>query len=425
MMIKFNSALFALLLIGCSASGESDFQNETTGNEQLAEPDSVPVVEPLYCNERVEMGAEQTDFYFPLLENLRVGVVGNQSTLVGDVHLVDTLMASGINVVKVFSPEHGFRGTADAGEKVATERDEKTGLEIVSLYGKNRKPSPAQLADLDVLIFDIQDVGVRFYTYISTLHYVMEAAAENGKKVIVLDRPNPNGHYVDGPVLKDGYSSFVGMHPVPVVHGMTVGEYAQMINGEKWLTGQKQCDLQVVSCVGWTHADFYKLPIAPSPNLPNMTAVYLYPSLCFFEGTVVSIGRGTDYPFQVIGHPDYTVQDSTQEVFQFVPAPNVGAKSPKLQGKTCFGVDLHETDVRTLRDQKQLDLSYLLAYYQNLKLKESYFLSNNFIDLLAGTSDLRKQILAGTNLETIRESWAVDLEAYKQMRSKYLLYDLN
>lgn len=424
-MIKFNSALFALLLISCSASSESDFQNETTGNEQFAVLDTLPAVEPLYCNERVEMGAEQTDVYFPLLENLRVGIVGNQSAKVGETHLVDTLIASGINVVKVFSPEHGFRGTADAGEKVATERDEKTGLEIISLYGKNRKPSPAQLTDVDVLIFDIQDVGVRFYTYISTLHYVMEAAAENGKKVIVLDRPNPNGHYVDGPVLKDGHSSFVGMHPVPVVHGMTVGEYAQMINGEKWLAGEKQCDLQVIPCEGWTHADFYELPIAPSPNLPNMTAVYLYPSLCFFEGTVVSIGRGTDYPFQVIGHPDYVVQDSTQAVFQFVPAPNVGAKSPKLEGKTCFGVDLHETDVRMLREQKQLDLSYLVEYYQNLKLKEGYFLSNNFIDLLAGTSDLRKQILKGMDLEAIRESWAADLDAYQQIRSKYLIYDLD
>lgn len=305
--MRFLSAI--LLIFGFMAcSSETAADNTLTSNEAITEPDSlVTEPEPLYCNKDVIPGAARFDQYIDLLKDKKVGVVGNQSSIVGTEHLVDTLRALGVNVVTVFSPEHGFRGDADAGEKVSSGIDSKTGLPIISLYGKNKKPSVEQLADVDILLFDIQDVGARFYTYISTLHYVMEAAAENSKQVIVLDRPNPNGHYVDGPVLNPKYKSFVGMHQVPVVHGMTVGEYAQMINGEKWLTGGKICDLKVVTCEGWDHTKFYELPIAPSPNLKNMTAIYLYPSLCFFEGTVVSVGRGTDFPFQVIGHPKMEV----------------------------------------------------------------------------------------------------------------------
>ncbi|NOQ71661.1 MAG: DUF1343 domain-containing protein, partial [Crocinitomix sp.] len=283
--------------------------------------DTLVVVEKLYCNEDVKVGAEMTEAYFPMMEGMTIAVVGNQSSMVGNAHLVDTLLGAGLNVVRVFSPEHGFRGTADAGEKVNSEIDEKTGIPIFSLYGTNRKPSASQLAGINVVIFDIQDVGVRFYTYISTLHNVMEAVAEEGIKLMILDRPNPNGHYVDGPILKDDFSSFVGMHEVPVVHGMTVGEYAQMINGQEWLAGGVQCQMMIIPCEGWDHTKYYELPIAPSPNLPDMASVYMYPSLCFFEGTEVSIGRGTETPFQVVGHPDYKI-DSLGVNFSFIPQPN-------------------------------------------------------------------------------------------------------
>ena len=336
-MIRFYFALLMVILLSCSASQTELTQTTEHATVELVNGDSLQQAVPLFCNDQVKVGAENTSAYFDLIRNKKIGVVGNQSSMLGDVHLVDTLLGVGMEIIRVFSPEHGFRGTADAGEKVASEVDQKTGLSIVSLYGNNKKPTANQLAGIDVLIFDIQDVGVRFYTYISTLHYVMEAAAESGIKVIVLDRPNPNGHYIDGPVLKDGFTSFVGMHKVPVVHGMTIAEYAQMINGEGWLSGDLVCDLTVIKCEGWDHSKFYSLPIAPSPNLPNMTAVYLYPSLCFFEGTVVSIGRGTDWPFQVVGHPGYLL-DAQQVLFEFIPAPNFGAKHPVLEGKTCFGV---------------------------------------------------------------------------------------
>ena len=287
----------------------------------------------LHCssaNESLQVGAERTDKYFPLLKDKAIGVVGNQSSLIGTTHLVDSLLSAKLQVVKVFSPEHGFRGTADAGAHIENGTDEKTGLPIISFYGKNKKPSQSQLEGIEILLFDIQDVGARFYTYISTLHYVMEAAAENNIPLIVLDRPNPNGHYIDGPILDTAYRSFVGMHPIPIVHGMTIGEYAQMINGEKWLTDSVECDLTIISMLGYNKQTPYDLPVKPSPNLPNAQAVNLYPSLCLFEGTNISVGRGTDLPFQHYGAP-YLESD-----YSFVPESGAGAKYPKHEGERCY-----------------------------------------------------------------------------------------
>lgn len=415
-------SLFLLSLAFLACSSETATSSAPAADDSVAvSANTQPQELPLFCNETVTVGAARTDLYLAELSGKRVGVVGNQSSLIGNTHLVDTLMSLGIQVVKVFSPEHGFRGDADAGEQVASGLDAKTGLPVISLYGNNKKPTPAQLSDLDVLVFDIQDVGARFYTYISTLHYVMEAAAENGKKVIVLDRPNPNGHYVDGPVLDPKFKSFVGMHAVPVVHGMTIGEYAGMINGEGWLAGGVKTDLEVIPCQGWDHTRYYELPVAPSPNLKNMTAIYLYPSLCFFEGTVVSVGRGTDLPFQVIGHPKMTV-DVLEKLYSFKPMPNEAAAHPVLEGQTCYGYDLSGTDIRTLRERRKLDLSYLLEFYQKLNLGSAYFLKSNFINNLAGTDQLKAQILAGKSLEEIEASWQEGLQTFREKRKTYLLY---
>lgn len=419
-MMRFNWILLLTVFIGCSAQ-QSDAETRMDGAVKTT--DSTAVVPPFFCNETVRVAAERSTEYLPMLSDKRIGVVGNQTSKVGDRHLVDFLINEGVDVVRIFSPEHGFRGDADAGEKVDSEVDEKTGLPVVSLYGKNKKPRADQLTGVDVLIFDIQDVGARFYTYISTLHLVMEAAAENNKKVVVLDRPNPNGHYTAGPVLKDGFDSFVGMHPVPVVHGMTIGEYAQMINGEKWLKNGLQCDLEVIKCSGWTHQDFYELPVAPSPNLPTMAAIYLYPSLCFFEGTIVSIGRGTDLPFQVVGHPNFNPDSSATE-FTFTPTAMHGAKHPKLEGEKCIGLDLQQAGVEALAKKQTLDLNYLKLFYDRVDAEVPFFLKNNFIDLLAGSDQLRKQLLAGKTVDEIQAGWQADLEAYRGMRKKYLLYDL-
>ena len=418
-MMKYTSILM-LTAIFLSCGNTSTTEKESTTESEINQ-DTLVTEKPLFCNETVKVGAARFDQYIALLEGKKVGVVGNQSSMIGNVHLVDTLISQGIDVVKVFSPEHGFRGKADAGEHVDNEVDAKTGLPIISLYGGNKKPKASQIADLDVLIFDIQDVGARFYTYISTLNYVLEAAAENGKEVIVLDRPNPNGHYVDGPVLKDGFDSFVGMHKVPVVHGMTVGEYAQMLKGEKWFAQAEQLNLSVISCEGWDHNEFYELPIAPSPNLPNMKSVYLYPSLCFFEGTIVSIGRGTDIPFQCAGHPKYEV-DVLEDLFSFTPSPNEGAKHPKLEGEVCYGYNLSTDDIKTIRKNARLDLSYLVDFYAKIGTEPGFFLKNNFFNLLAGNKDLMAQIKEGKSIEEIEKSWQTDLVAFKEIRKKYLLY---
>jgi uncharacterized protein YbbC (DUF1343 family) len=366
----------------------------------------------------VVLGAARMDTYLPGLQDAKgVGLVVNPTSVVGNTHLVDTLLAQGVNVRQIFAPEHGFRGTADAGETVTDGKDKQTGLPIISLYGDNKKPKPSQLQGLEVVVFDIQDVGVRFYTYISTLHYVMEACAEKGIKVLVLDRPNPNGHYVDGPILDPDFKSFVGMHQVPIVHGMTVGEYAKMVNGEGWLKGGIRCELEVVPCLNYTHSMPYELPVKPSPNLPNNRSIYLYPSLCFFEGTVVSVGRGTNTQFQVYGHPDATIGD-----YYFTPEPMPGAKYPKLEGKRCRGFSLATTAPELIRQQGYLNLDYLVDFYQAYPDKANFFLETLFIDKLAGTDALRKAIVAGQSAEEIRSSWAEGLAAYLGMREGYLLY---
>ena len=366
----------------------------------------------------VQVGSENFDKYLPIIKEKRVAIIGNQTSMVGSVHLVDTLLSLGVDVRKVFAPEHGFRGNADAGEKVADGKDSKTGLPILSLYGrKNRKPNSEKLLDVDVVIFDIQDVGARFYTYISTMHYVMEACAEQHKKMIILDRPNPNGFYVDGPILKSGNESFVGMHPVPIVHGMTIGEYSQMINGEKWLAKGVQCDLLVVKCKNYQHSDFYELPIKPSPNLPNMASIYLYPSLCLFEGTNVSIGRGTQKPFQIIGSPLMAETD-----FSFTPKPTPGAKHPKLDGEKCNGYDLEDFGEHYLRSLGKLYLHWVVAIYQESSNKADFFRKDGFFKLLTGDKKIREMIETGKDANEIWESFQDEVKLFKITRKKYLLY---
>tara|TARA_R110002049_G_scaffold292893_3_gene477633 strand:+ start:344 stop:1333 length:990 start_codon:yes stop_codon:yes gene_type:complete len=328
------------------------------------------------------------------------------------VHLVDSLLSLKINVVNVFAPEHGFRGTADAGEHIKDGIDTKTGVPIISLYGDNKKPKPEQLKNMDVMLFDLQDVGVRFYTYISTLHYVMEACAEANIPLIILNRPNPNGQYIDGPILEMENKSFGGMHPIPVAHGMTIGEYANMINGEKWLKNGIQCELKVIPVKNYTHQMRYSLPIKPSPNLPNDKSINLYPSLCFFEGANVSVGRGTDKQFQVFGSP---FLNKTKYTYTFTPQPNEGAKSPLYQGRVCYGMDLSK--VKALNG---LDLSYLTHAYQATENKSEFF--NAFFTKLAGTKKLQQQIEAGVSETDIKSSWQKGLERFKATRANYLLY---
>jgi len=359
-------------------------------------------------------GADQPEIYLPLLQGKKVGLVVNQTSILtqqDNLHLVDFLLKEGVKVQKVFVPEHGFRGDADAGEVVKNDTDKETGLPLVSLYGDNKKPSKTSLADVDIIIFDLQDVGLRFYTYISTLHYLMEACAESGKPLMILDRPNPNSDYIDGPLLKKGFNSFVGMHPIPVVHGLTVGELAQMINGEGWLNKGIKADIQVIKTKNWDHSLGYSLPVKPSPNLPNDLSIRLYPSLCFFEGTDISVGRGTYFPFQVYGAPDKKYGN-----FTFTPKSINGmSKNPPHENELCYGQDLREEPL-----SHRFTLSHLLDMYNKSGKGAAFF--NNFFDKLAGTDQLRKDIIAGKTEAQIRNSWQSDLEAYKTMREKYLLY---
>ena len=375
----------------------------------------------------VIVGANRTALYLPLLKGKRVGVVANQTSVIfkkstalqkttrndNYTHLVDSLLSLNITIKKVFSPEHGFRGKADAGELVEDGIDTKTKLPIVSLHGKNKKPTKAQLEDLDVLIFDIQDVGVRFYTYISTLHYVMEACAEQKIPLIILDRPNPNGHYIDGPTLKSKYSSFLGMHPIPLVHGMTIGEYAKMINGEKWLTNDVACNVTIVPVKHYTHDTFYSLPIRPSPNLPNDQAIALYPSLGLFEGTTINAGRGTEFQFQRYGAP-YLNKEVMR--FEYTPVPNFGAKHPKHKNTLCYGEDLKAIKV------DGMTLKWVISAYKNATDKSKIFNTKNFTTH-AGTEVLQQQIEQGLTEAEIKATWQEDLEAYKKIRAKYLIYD--
>ena len=367
------------------------------------------------AQDRIETGAEQTGRYLPLLEGRRVGIMTNHTGTVGRTHLVDTLRSLGVDIRVVFAPEHGFRGQADAGESVASYRDRKTGINVVSVYGSTKRPPDSIMQRLDVLLFDIQDVGLRYYTYLSSMHYLMEACAANGKQLIVLDRPNPNGFYVDGPVLEAKHRSFVGMHPIPVVHGMTLGELARMIDGEGWLRDGLRCKLTVIPCRGYTHRSRYRLPTAPSPNLPNMRAVYLYPSLCFFEGTPVSLGRGTDFPFQAYGHPEL------QGDFSFTPRSNAGAKNPPLKDKLCHGVDLRTSPSDERIWEREVDLGYVIDCYRQWNLGEKFF--TPMFDRLTGTDYVRQMILQGAGADRIKASWADDVERFKQTRKPYLLYE--
>ncbi len=392
-----------LVLISCFQCSNSKKSPSKISDPPVKKPDALA---------QVMVGAEQLDLLLPKIKSKNVALVVNYTATVGNTHLADTLKSRGVIIKKILAPEHGFRGNAANGEHVKDGFDTKTGLAVVSLYGNNRKPTAEQLADVDVIIYDIQDVGVRFFTYISTLHYVMEACAENRKKLIVLDRPNPNGSYIDGPVLAPEQKSFVGMHPVPVVHGMTVGEFAQMINGEGWLEGKKKCELEIIPLKNWKHSDEYSLPLRPSPNLPNDQAVKLYPSICLFEGTVLSLGRGTQFPFQVIGHPDLK-----NFSFQFTPVTIEGvAKNPPQENKLCYGLDLREVSA-----PKKIELHYLLDMYKAFPDKEKFFIP--FFERLAGNKTLRQQIIDGLTEDQIRQTWQKDLDAYKEMRSKYVLYE--
>ncbi len=410
-LIFKNTLLFySLLIISC---GGPKFATTTLSKNNNAKDTLLT-----YKTGRIICGAENSEYYLPLLASKRVGIVTNQTGMLildydKQLSIVDYLVWKKIAVQKIFAPEHGFRGTADAGEVIKDGKDTQTGLPIISLYGNNKKPKPEQLADIDILVFDLQDVGTRFYTYISTLHYVMEACAENNIPLLVLDRPNPNGAIVDGPILEKEYKSFVGMHEIPVLHGMTIGEYAQMINGEKWLKDGLQCNLTVIPCLNNSHDMKYSLPVKPSPNLPNDQAINLYASLCFFEGTNVSVGRGTEKQFQIYGSPFLPENEFD---FSFTPKPNFGAKDPVHNGKLCFGEDLTK-----IKKVNQLELKWLLKAYSKTTDKTVFF--NDFFTKLAGTKKLREQIEAGMTEKEIRKTWQEGLEQFKRMKKKYLIYE--
>jgi uncharacterized protein YbbC (DUF1343 family) len=361
----------------------------------------------------ITTGAERFDVYFPEIKDKKIGLVVNNTSIVGQEHIVDFLLRRGIDIVRIFAPEHGYRGEAAAGETINDDKDRTTGIQVVSLYGDLRKPTPEQLAGLDVVIFDVQDVGCRFYTYISTLHFVIEACAENNVPLIVLDRPNPNGDYVAGPVLKPEFRSFVGMDPIPVVHGCTVGELAKMINGELWTKALTKCNLTVIPVLNYTHSTPYQLPVKPSPNLPNYLSVRLYPSLCFFEATSISVGRGTEFPFQVLGGLNPGVGN-----FQFTPIDMPGvAMNPLHEGETCFGIDL-----RNLTEIPTFTLKFFLDFYRQFEKIEYFVTNENWLNLLAGTNEIIKQIKDGKTEYEIEQSWQPELKRYKDIRKKYLLY---
>lgn len=371
--------------------------------------------EPLQ-NQKIKTGASQTELYFPLLKDKRIGVMTNQTGLINNVHIIDSLLNYNLNVVRIFGPEHGFRGQAEAGEWVVDKVDKKTKIPVISLYGSSRKPEKQDLENIDILIFDIQDVGARFYTYISSLHYLMEAAAENNIKLIVLDRPNPNGFYVDGPILKPDFKSFIGMHPVPIVHGMTIGEYAKMINGEKWLANGIQCNLKVIPVLNYSREMKYIIPVPPSPNLQSQESIYLYPSLCLFEGTIMSLGRGTNMPFEIYGHPNYPKSD-----FSFTPIsiPGVAKNPPHLNVK-CYGKNVKKY-ADSILINRQLELKWLIDAYNKLG-KPSDFFHIRMFDRLAGSDELRLQIINGLSEKEIRKTWQTDLQNFLKIREQYLLY---
>ena len=422
-----NTFLFSLIFIVACGKSPSPATLSASDKDGITR---IPL-NPEHDKKEIITGAENFEEYLPLLKNKKVGVVTNQTGIVsyiseynssskpGEISLkhktdstsvVDFLIYKGVNVQKIYAPEHGFRGKADAGELIKDGKDTKTGLPIISLYGDNKKPKPEQLEGIEILIFDLQDVGARFYTYISSLHYVMEACAENNIPLIVFDRPNPNGAIIDGPILEKEYTSFIGMHPIPVLHGMTIGEYGKMINGEKWLKDSIQCQLTVIPCLNYRRNMFYHLPVKPSPNLPNDQAINLYASLCFFEGTNVSVGRGTDKQFQIYGSPDLP-----DNGFSFIPMPNEGSKEPPQKGNVCYGEDLSTT-----KRVKKLELKWLLKAYHTTKDKSVFFIP--FFTKLAGSPTLQQQIESGLSEDEIRESWEDGLSDFKKMRKKYLIY---
>lgn len=385
--------------------------NTSSGSEAAAITPEQPAGE-------VVVGAARTDRYVPLLQGKRVALLSNQTGMVGDKHTLDLMLEQGVNVVTIFSPEHGFRGKADAGEHVSSSVDEQTGIPIASLYdGKSPMPSKQVMDGIDIIVTDIQDVGLRFYTYYVTMINLMDAAVAYDKQFMVLDRPNPNGMYVDGPILDMTLKSGVGRLPIPTVHGMTLAELAQMANGEGWLKDGLKCDLTVIPCDNYTHQTRYTLPIAPSPNLPNMLSIYLYPSMCYFEGTTVSLGRGTDWPFQVYGHPDMTGYS-----FEFTPTSRPGAKTPPQMDKLCHGVDLHTLDAEAVI-ARGIDLQYVIDAYRNLTANgHQFYLKSNFFDLLMGTTSVRQMIAEGKSADEIKASWQADVQLFKAQRQPYLLY---
>jgi uncharacterized protein YbbC (DUF1343 family) len=405
-VFKNTVLLFVLVLISCGNNTEN---NQSSDNK---------ILNQVQDDKEIIVGANRTSEYLPLLNGKRVGIVANQTSVIfkndkSYTHLVDSLLTLNVNVKKVFSPEHGFRGTADAGEHVKDGIDTKTGLPIISLYGDNKKPKREQVEDLDFIIFDIQDIGVRFYTYISTLHYLMESCAENNIPLIILDRPNPNGQYIDGPTMEKEHQSFLGMHPIPLVYGMTIGEYAQMINGEKWLPNGEQCNLTIISNANYSHDKTYSLLIRPSPNIPNDQSIQLYPSLGLFEGTNINAGRGTEFQFQRYGAPFLNPETMT---FTYTPHSNFGAKNPKHKDKLCYGEDLSTV---TIKDE--MTLKWIIKAYENATDKSLFFLTNGFTKH-AGTAKLQKQIEAGMSEADIKATWQKDLENFKTVRAKYLIY---
>ena len=418
-LILFKNTLFLTLtlLISCANTGGD---KTAFAKAESKQPTTSNVV---VIDSSITVGANRTELYLPLLANKNVGVVTNKSGLIftetshteaQSTHLVDSLLSTGVTIKKVFSPEHGFRGNIDAGEKVKDGKDPKTGLNIISLYGKNKKPTAQQLEGVDVLLFDIQDVGVRFYTYISTLTYVMEAAAESGIPVIVLDRPNPNAHYIDGPTLEKEHTSFLGMHEIPLVYGMTIGEYAKMVNGEGWLKDKITVDLTVIPLENWSYQKKYALPTRPSPNLPNDKSINLYPSLGFFEGTTVNAGRGTEMQFQIFGAPDFPKEHFS---FLYTPQPNFGSKSPKYKGVTCNGKDLRDEAY-----MNTVNLEWLIEAYAASSKKDAFFKTASFT-LHAGSTQLQQDIEAGYTFKEIKRKWLPGIERFKKIRSKYLMYE--
>ena len=414
MMLVMWLSLTSMTSLNACSSRVNNAANKTTNMTADAQQSTAAAT-----SGEVVLGAARTSEYVPLLQGKRVALLSNQTGMVGDKHTLDLMLENGVNVVTIFSPEHGFRGNADAGEHVSSSVDEKTGIPIASLYdGKSPMPSKQVMDSIDVIVTDIQDVGLRFYTYYVTMINLMDAAVTYGKQFMVLDRPNPIGMYVDGPILDMSLKSGVGRLPIPIVHGMTLGELALMANGEGWLKDSKKCELTVIPCQNYTHQTRYTLPIAPSPNLPNMLSIYLYPSMCYFEGTTVSLGRGTDWPFQVYGHPDMTGYD-----FEFTPTSRPGAKTPPQMDKLCHGVDLHNLDAEDII-AKGINLEYLIDAYRNLTANgKQFYLKSNFFDLLMGTKSVREMIAQGMSAAEIKATWQGDVDLFKVQRKPYLLYE--